>query len=91
MQTLTQDEMRRLLLQAKADGFFELFLVDLFTGLRRGELLGLKWDDMDFETGELHIRRQVHPTNGESVPKTKAGIRTIVLPSSLRAPGERTF
>ena len=83
MQTLTQDEMRRLLLQAKADGFFELFLVDLFTGLRRGELLGLKWDDMDFETGELHIRRQVHPTNGESVPKTKAGIRTIVLPSSL--------
>jgi len=83
MQTLTQDEMRRLLLQAKADGFFELFLVDLFTGLRRGELLGLKWDDLDFETGELHIRRQVHPTNGESVPKTKAGIRTIVLPSSL--------
>lgn len=37
----------------------KLFLVDLFTGMRQGELLGLKWEDVNFKTGTIHVRRQL--------------------------------
>ncbi len=86
MKVLTREEMQRFLIQAKEEGYFELFLLELATGLRRGEVLALQWDDLDFATGELRIQRQVYRANGELVvsePKTKAALRTIVLPPSL--------
>ena len=49
-------------------------------------MLALQWDDLNFDTGELRIERQVYRANGElvvSAPKTKAALRTIVLPPSL--------
>ena len=82
MQVLTQEEMRRFLIQAKAEGMYELFLLDLTTGMRRGELLALRWDDLDFATGKLRIDKQVCPVGGKliiSEPKTKAANRTIIL------------
>ncbi len=86
MKLLSWEEMQRFLIQAKEEGYFELFLLELATGLRRGEVLALQWDDLDFETGVLRIQRQVYRANGElvvSAPKTKAALRTIVLPPSL--------
>ncbi len=83
IRTLTKAEIGRLLCQAKEEGFYEMFLLDLFTGLRRGELVGLRWEDLDFTTGELRVQRQIHPANGECVPKTAASVRTIVLPVSI--------
>ena len=86
MKVLAREEMQRFLIQAKEEGYFELFLLELATGLRRGEVLALQWDDLDFTTGELRIQRQVYRANGElavSEPKTKAALRTIVLPPSL--------
>ena len=65
MQVLTLEEMQRLLIQAKEDGCYELLLLELSTGLRRGELLGLRWEDLDFHTGELRIERQVQRVKGE--------------------------
>lgn len=62
---------------------YELFLLDLTTGMRRGELLALRWDDLDFATGKLRIDKQVCPVGGKlivSEPKTKAANRTIILP-----------
>ena len=84
MQVLARDELQRFLIQAKAEGYYELFLLDLATGLRRGELLALQWDDLDFETGVLTISKQVSLVRGKivmSVPKTKNSIRKLVLPS----------
>ena len=66
--------------------YYELFLLELGTGMRRGELMGLQWDDLNFQTCELHIVRQACAVNGKieiSVPKTKSSIRTVVLPMSL--------
>ena len=66
--------------------YCELFLLELTTGLRRGEVLALQWDDLDFKTGALRIQRQVYRANGDlvvSAPKTKAALRTIVLPPAL--------
>ena len=86
MQVLTKDELQRFLAQAKEDGYYELFLLELGTGMRRGELMGLQWDDLNFQTGELQIVRQACAVNGKieiSVPKTKSSIRTVVLPPSL--------
>lgn len=86
MNLLTREEMQRFLIQAKEEGYYELFLLELATGLRRGEVLALQWDDLDFNTGALRIQRQVYRANGElvvSAPKTKAALRTIVLPPAL--------
>ena len=86
MQILTHGEMQRFLMQAKAEGYFELFLLELSTGMRRGEILALQWDDLNTRTGELRIERQVYPVNGKnliSAPKTKASNRTIVLPPEI--------
>ena len=86
MQLLSREEMQRFLIQAKEEGYYELFLLELATGLRRGEVLALQWDDLNFKTGALHIQRQVYRANGElvvSAPKTKAALRTIILPPAL--------
>ena len=86
MQVLTHEEMQRFLIQARHDGYYEIFMLDLATGLRSGELIGLKWDDLNADTGELHIERQIYYEGGElkvTTPKTKASIRTIILPRSV--------
>ncbi len=86
MKVLTQNEIIRFLNRAKEEGYYELFLLELGTGMRRGEILALKWSDLNFNTGELRIERQVNVINGEhviSTPKTKSSIRTIILPPSL--------
>lgn len=88
MRVLLPEEIQRLLIQAKEDGYFELLLLELSTGLRRGEICALQWDDLNFNTGELQVRRQVHRIKGElvvSAPKTKASSRSVVLPAPVLA------
>ena len=63
-------------------GVFELYYIDLATGLRRGELLGLKWNDIDLDKGIIHVRQQVLRQNGEVVEtllKTKNSYRNIAI------------
>ena len=68
--------------EARRSGVFELYYVDLATGLRRGELLGLKWSDVDLEKGIIYVRRQILRQNGEVVEaplKTKNSYRSIAI------------
>ena len=86
MQVLTGEEIQRLLIQAKEDGCYELLLLELSTGLRRGEILALQWDDLDVQTGVLKVERQVqriHKKLVVSQPKTKASSRSLVLPRPI--------
>ena len=86
MQVLTHEEMRRFLIQSKQDDFYELALLELATGMRRGEICALKWSDLDFETGALHIQRQAYHVNHGMIitaPKTKQSDRSIILPPSV--------
>ena len=88
MQVLSHEEMQWFLIQAKEDGFYEMMLLELATGMRRGEICALQWDDLNLRTGELHIQRQVIHVAGalrESIPKTKSSDRTVILPPAVLA------
>ena len=88
MQVLTREELQRFLIQAKFEGYYEVFLLDLATGLRRGELMALQWDDLNFKTGVLNVNKQVYDVWGQlqiSTPKTKNSVRKIVLPPAVVA------
>lgn len=68
--------------EAKRSGVFELYYIDLSTGLRRGELLGLKWSDIDLKKGIIRIQRQILRQNGavvEAPLKTKNSYRNIAI------------
>ncbi len=82
MKTLPVEQLHSFLREAKDSGVFELYYLELATGLRRGELLGLKWEDIDLERGDLRVRRQIARINGEVVEaplKTKNAYRTLPL------------
>ena len=86
MRLLSREELQKLLIQAKAEGYYEVFLLELTTGLRVGELMALQWDDLNFNTGELRIERQIYQIKGELLiqpPKNKASIRTVILPPAV--------
>ena len=86
MQVLTQEEMQRFLIQARQDGYYELFLLELGTGMRLGEILALQWTDLNFRTGELRIDKSMCYLGGKlqiTEPKTKSSVRTVILPESL--------
>lgn len=63
-----------------------LWRLALLTGMRRGEMLGLRWDDVDLERGTLAVRRTLSRGNGGTwelgEPKTAMGKRSIALPPS---------
>ena len=82
MKTLPVEQLASFLREAKESGVFEMYYIELATGLRRGELLGLKWEDLDLEQGTLRVQRQVSRINGEVVEarlKTKNSYRIISL------------
>ena len=82
MKTLTTVQLASFFREARESGVFELYYLELATGLRRGELLGLKWEDVDLERGDLRVRRQVSRINGEVMEaplKTKNAYRTLPL------------
>ena len=83
--TLDGEQARKLLEVVKGHRLECLLTVAVATGMRRGELLALRWKDIDFRSGALHIRRSVNRIAGHGFvvnePKTTKGRRTIVLPS----------
>jgi integrase len=85
VQILTPQELKRFLEVAKKHRLFPAFYVLATTGLRRGELLGLKWQDIDWEHGTLTVQRNLVWVGGEPAlqePKTKGSYRTIPLPEN---------
>ena len=86
-QILTDEQLDRFMRAIQNDPVWhDLFYTELTTGLRRGELCGLKWEDFDKEQGTLKVRRTILAkksgllTEGET--KTGKGKREITLPPS---------
>ena len=86
-QILTEEQLERFLDVVKQDPVWsDFFYTELTTGMRLGEICGLKWQDFEEKTGWLHIRRSAHRRKGGGVrvgeTKTETGARTILLPPS---------
>ena len=84
---LNNDQLDTLMAAIDKDELWhDFFYTELTTGLRRGELCGLKWADFDSETGTLKICRTIRTGKGGTREagdtKTYAGKRTILLPHS---------
>lgn len=83
-QVLTEEQARTLIETARGHRLEALLIVAVTTGMRHGELLGLKWQDIDFEKHSVQVRRSVSflARHGyrEKEPKTEKGRRTISLP-----------
>ena len=84
---LTHDQLEKFLCAIRFNPIWhDFFYTELTTGLRRGELCGLTWDDFDSEAGTLKVRRTIHARKGGGLEagetKTYAGQRTILLPYS---------
>ncbi|EHN76248.1 integrase [Streptomyces sp. NRRL WC-3753] len=82
---LTADEARRLLTASQGHRLHALFELALHTGLRKGELLGLHWEDLDLDTATAAIRRTLQRTSTDGLTtlptKTRASERRIALPT----------
>ncbi|MBK5347000.1 MULTISPECIES: site-specific integrase [Bacillus] len=77
------EEVRQFLKYAKKSGrYYIAFLLALTTGMRQGEILGLRWKDVDFENGCVRITQTLSSDGKDLLPytKTKSGSRTIDLP-----------
>ena len=88
MAVLDEEQLDEYMEAIKTDPLWhDLFYVELTTGLRLGELCGLKWEDFDDKKGTLKIQRSIGRTvSGKQIsegdPKTEKGKRTIKLPDS---------
>jgi len=86
MQTWNEGDITLFLEAAKTTPYYALFYTALYTGMRRSELLGLKWNDVDLILGEVSVTRSLHHLRDGSYiftePKSAKSRRTIALPPS---------
>jgi integrase len=69
---------------AKSDPLYPAFVLLLLYGMRRGEVLGLRWRDVDLTVGKLYVRQQLQRIRGElqtGPVKTRAGNRDLPIPA----------
>lgn len=84
---LLEPQIETLIKTVEADEIWrDFFKTELMTGMRRGEICGLKWEDLDEVAGTLHVRRSVRYEHGEPIigeTKTNEGNRKMILPSGV--------
>ena len=81
IEILNPEEVNQLLDKVE-DSYRVAFLTDVITGLRAGELWGLQWGDIDWNSKQLYVRRSLW-RNKFQTPKSKCSIRTVDIPDSL--------
>lgn len=83
---MTDEELDRFLQAVRGTRFFAAHLLAIRRGLRRGEILGLRWRDIDFRRKTLTVRRSLVLCQGRPVfhgPKTRRSKRTISLSDEI--------
>ena len=82
MHPLSPDEARKLIEAARGDKLEALYILAVHTGIRQGELLALKWEDVDLNEEVIHVRRTLVRSGGRiyiGEPKTKGSRRPVHL------------
>jgi integrase len=86
MQTLSTEQINAAIEVLKCSVIYIPMLIAAYTGMRRGEVLALKWQDIDLDNGLLAVRRAFETTVGRVIvkePKTAAGRRVIAISQTL--------
>lgn len=86
VQPLSREQAKAILRAFEGDRLETLVTVALTFGLRRGELMGLRWSDVDLDTGVMHVRYQVQRQGKDwkfILPKSKEGRRALPMPAFL--------
>lgn len=86
MPAIDEEKVRLLLGQAKRSPYYRLYLAAVMTGMRQGELLGLRWQDVDFTFGTASVQQTFYRLGGQQffkAPKTAKSRRTVGLPGVL--------
>lgn len=81
-----EEQIKQLIAAAKGTEMELIIDIELCLGLRRGELLGLRWEDIDWDKNQIHIANNRVVVNGKSVtkdPKTESSCRTVDAPAQL--------
>ncbi|MDP9314482.1 MAG: site-specific integrase [Chloroflexota bacterium] len=81
---LTTEQVHSLLSHARQDRLYALYVLAITTGMRIGEILGLRWRDVDLDNAVITIQQQVTHTRGRMAitePKTRSARRIITLPA----------
>lgn len=82
--TWTPEQANEFLSFAKEDKYYIAFVLAIYTGMRRGEILGLRWKDIDFEQAKISVQQTLYrPSNSGIIfqePKTKSAKRRIAIP-----------
>jgi integrase len=88
IQALPLEQARAFLQAAKSDRLEALYLLAVHTGLRQGELLGLKWEDVDLDQGRLQVRRILSAAKSGptfTTPKNNKGRSVRLTPQAVQA------
>jgi integrase len=89
IEILTAAEIARVLETLKGRSLYPIVITALGTGMRRGELLALRWKDVDLDGAKLRVEQSLEQTKRGGLvlkaPKTRHGRRTVTLPSSTVA------
>jgi integrase len=87
IEILRQDQIEVVLSRLRGRALYPIIVVALGTGMRRGELLALRWMDVDLNKARLRVERPLEQTRAKGLqfksPMTKHGRRTISLPASV--------
>jgi integrase len=88
IEIIRENEIQIVLRKLRGRSIYMIAALALSTGMRRGELLGLRWQDIDLNSGTLRVVQSLEQTKAGlrfKAPKTKHGRRTITLPPSTVA------
>ncbi len=85
IQVFTSKEIDLLLTNAKTNRFYPMLLLAITSGIRLGELLGMRWKDIDLTNAEIFVRQTLQVSNKKGIifepPKTKNSKRKINIPA----------
>jgi integrase len=88
IEILEPEQIKEVLEAIRGNPLYPLTVIALATGMRRGEIVGLRWGDVDLDGGSIRVERSLEQTNAGlafKAPKTRAGIRTISIPPAVTA------
>lgn len=87
MRVVNKNDIDNLLLEIKDTRYYIPFIIAIHTGARRGEILGLTWDDVSFENNTLSINKILQYQQGNglvlSSTKTSSSVRTVLMTPTL--------